>query len=157
MLDYEVAMTYINWSASLDTTIETIDRQHRHIVNYINQLHHARISGHAREDVGKVIDGLIDYTSSHFALEESMMQEARYPFCASHKKLHELFIKRVDGFRARFVVGEDIAEELNHLLEKWLYHHIALDADYVAVVKQNIHHPDVFMANKKGFFGRLFG
>jgi hemerythrin len=148
----------MSWSIELDTGIDVIDKQHRRIVDYINQLHDARTSGHTREDVGNVIDELIDYTLSHFAFEESMQEESNYPFYKAHKKVHDLFTKRVGDFRTRFVMGEDVAEELNHLLVTWLFNHIKRDdADYVGAVKENMQLHDAFVAKKKGFFGRLFG
>ncbi|MDD2685584.1 MAG: bacteriohemerythrin [Gallionella sp.] len=151
-------MARMTWSTELDTGIDVIDKQHRRIVDYINLLHDARTSGHSREDVSKVIDELIDYTLSHFAFEESMQEDSNYPFFKAHKKVHELFTKRVGDFRTRFAMGEDVAEELNHLLVTWLFNHIKRDdADYVGAVKANLSQHDAFVAKKRGFFGRLFG
>ncbi len=151
-------MAKMNWSAELDTGIEVIDKQHRRILDYINQLHDSRTSGHAHEEVGKVIDELIDYTLSHFAFEESLQEEAHYPFYKAHKRVHEIFTKRVGDFRTRFALGEDVSEELHHLLVTWLINHIKRDdADYVKSVKANMQDQEAFVAKKKSFFGRLFG
>lgn len=150
-------MAKLIWSADLDTGINVIDKQHRRIVDYINQLHDARTSGHQHEDVAKVIDDLVDYTLSHFAFEESMQEEANYPFLKGHKRVHDLFVNRVSQYQERFKLGEDVSEELNNLLVNWLYNHIKRDdADYVEMVKHNIAQGD-FVEKKKGFFGRLFG
>jgi len=153
----EAIMGKLIWTADLDTGIDVIDKQHRRIVDYINQLHDARTSGHKQEDIGKVIDELVDYTMSHFAFEESMQEEANYPFLKAHKKVHELFTKRVGSYQERFRLGEDVSEELNNLLVTWLFNHIKRDdADYVESVKQNLEQHD-FITKKKGFFSRLFG
>ncbi|MES9930272.1 MAG: bacteriohemerythrin, partial [Candidatus Thiodiazotropha sp. 6PDIVS] len=56
-----------------------------------------------------------------------------------HKKVHELFIRRVSEFQERFKKGEDISEELHDLLARWLFNHIRNDdAAYVQAVKNNI-------------------
>ena len=145
------------WTPDLDTGIGVIDKQHRRIVDYINQLHDARTSGHKREDLGLVLDELVDYTLSHFAFEESMQEEANYPFFKAHKKVHELFVKRVGYFQEEFKLGKDVSEELNNLLVTWLLNHIKRDdADYVASVKANLEEHG-FAEKKKGFFNRLFG
>lgn len=150
-------MGKLEWSADLDTGIEVIDKQHRRIVDYINELHDARTSGHKQEDVGKVIDELVDYTLSHFAFEESLQEEANYPFLKAHKKVHDLFVKRVGEYQERFKLGEDVSEELNNLLVTWLFNHIKRDdADYVTAVKSNMAEHEAFVEKKKGFFGRLF-
>ncbi|MBK9161439.1 MAG: bacteriohemerythrin [Nitrosomonadales bacterium] len=150
-------MGKLEWSADLDTGIEVIDKQHRRIVDYINELHDARTSGHEKEDIGKVIDELVDYTLSHFAFEESLQEEAHYPFLKAHKKVHDLFVKRVGEYQERFKLGDDVSEELNNLLVTWLFNHIKRDdADYVTAVKSNMAQHEAFVEKKKGFFGRLF-
>jgi len=109
------------------------------------------------EEIGHVIDELVDYTLSHFAFEESMQEEAGYPFLKAHKRVHEMFVKKVADLQHRFSLGEDVSEELHKMLFNWLYNHIKRDdADYVEYVNKNIAQ-DSFVEKKKGFFGRLFG
>jgi hemerythrin len=150
-------MAKLVWSADLDTGIDIIDKQHKRIVEYINELDDARTSGHKTEDVGRVIAEMVDYTLSHFAFEESMQEEARYPFLKAHKKVHELFVTKVANLQERYTLGEDVSEELHKMLFTWLYNHIKRDdADYVEIVKANIAQGS-FVEKKKGFFGKLFG
>jgi hemerythrin len=150
-------MAKLKWSADLNTGIEVIDKQHKVIVDYINQLDDARATGLKKEAVGKVIDDLADYTTSHFSFEESMQEEAKYPFLKAHQKVHELFVRRVAEYQNRFKKGEDISEELHSLMFNWLYGHIKSDdADYIASVKQNLSQHEAFIEKKKGLFSRLF-
>ncbi len=145
------------WTPDLNTGIDVIDKQHKRIVDYINQLHDASISGQQREAIGEVIDELVDYTLSHFAFEESMQEEANYPFYKAHKKVHDLFVKRVSSYQERFKQGDDVSEDLNNMLVTWLFNHIKRDdADYVASVKANLEEHG-FTEKKKGFFSKLFG
>lgn len=135
-------MAYLEWEPDLNTGIDIIDSQHRRIVDYINQLHEAKATNNGSM-VGEVIDGLIDYTSSHFSFEEAMITEAGYEFVAAHKQTHKSFINRIAQFRVRFKAGQDpqnIAEDMTGMLGSWLYNHIRSDdAAYVAAVKDNIH------------------
>lgn len=125
----------ITWTADLDTGITVIDQQHRRIVDYINQLEVAQLAGD-RVLVGQVLDELVDYTLSHFSFEESLQEEAGYQFAKAHKRVHELFVRRVNEYQKRFNAGEDIAEEVNKLLSAWLINHIKHDdADYVSAVR----------------------
>ena len=87
-------MAYITWSDSFNTTIEEIDNQHRQIVDYINKLDDARQLAD-RKAIAQVIDGLTDYTISHFAFEECLMEDASYAFVKPHQSIHQAFIKRV--------------------------------------------------------------
>ncbi len=150
-------MAKLAWSRDLETGIEVIDQQHRAIVDYINKLDDARTSGQKDQVVAKVIGDLVDYTVSHFAFEESMQEEAKYPFRKAHKKVHDIFVKRVGEYQERSRLGEDVSEELHRLMFNWLFNHIKSDdADYVAAVQGNLARQDEFIAARKGFFARLF-
>lgn len=150
-------MAKFTWSEQLNVGIEVIDQQHRRIVEYINQLDEARSSGHPREEIAWLINELVDYTISHFGFEESMQEEAKYPFFKSHKKVHDLFAQRVADYQTRFNKGEDVSKELNSLLVTWLFNHIKRDdADYVESVKAHLQLQSDFVEKKKGFFARLF-
>jgi len=131
-------MAHLEWTSDLETGIQVIDKQHHRIVDYINKLHHSQ-QHHSREEVGDVLDELVDYTLSHFAFEESLMEEAGYPFINAHKKVHQLFVKRVADYQQRFKMGEDIADELLHTLRAWLINHIRNDdQDYTEDVRNNM-------------------
>jgi hemerythrin len=128
----------IVWDSRLDTGIDVIDSQHKRIVDYINDLEIAKMKADKRL-VTDVIEQLIDYTQSHFGFEEAMLEEAGYKFLRPHKKVHELFIKRVTEFTMRAAKGEDIADELHSMLSKWLLNHIANeDRDYAQAVQQMV-------------------
>lgn len=90
-------MAHIEWTDDLDTNIQVIDSQHHRIVEYINKLDDISDT-HDREQVEKVLGELVDYTLSHFAFEESLMEDAKYAFINGHKRVHQLFVKRVGDF-----------------------------------------------------------
>jgi hemerythrin len=151
-------MAYIEWNDSLDTGIDVIDNQHKRIVGYINQLEDTR-EHHSMEEVGEVLDELVDYTLSHFTFEESLMEEAGYPFIKAHKRVHELFIRRVSDYMQRFKMGEDITEELHNTLKAWLINHIRNDDnDYSEIVRTQLNtgdsrHSGWLSRNIKKIFG----
>ena len=128
----------IKWTDDLNTGIEVIDKQHMRIVDYINDLENAH-QKQDKEAVRQVLDDLVDYTLSHFAFEESLQEEAGYKYCKPHKKVHELFVRRVNEYMERFKLGDDVSAEIHKLLSSWLINHIKRDeADYVAAVKANM-------------------
>ena len=148
-------MAHLDWTSDLETGIQVIDNQHQRIIEYINKLHHAQ-EFHSREEVGTVLDELVDYTLSHFAFEESLMEEAGYAFVNAHKKVHQLFVKRVGDYQQRFKMGEDIADELLNTLRAWLINHIKNDdRDYSGAVRDNMER----VSNAKGgsWIKRFFG
>jgi hemerythrin len=92
-------MSQLVWSNDLNTGVEVIDGQHKRIVEFINQLGLAAKS-EDQAAIGEIIEGMVDYTLSHFAFEESLMEDAGYEFLRAHKKVHELFVKRVADMQA---------------------------------------------------------
>jgi hemerythrin len=134
-------MAKLSWSRDLETGINIIDEQHMRIVEYINILEDTK-NALDRDKVAEVIDELVHYTVSHFSFEESLLEKAEYGFTDPHKKVHALFINKVNEFSERFKAGENVADELNSMLQRWLVGHIKKeDQDYVATVKRQL--PDL--------------
>ena len=150
----------ISWTADLDTGIPLIDQQHRRIVDFINHLEVAKNAGD-KEAVKQIVYDCVDYTLSHFAFEESLQEEAGYAYCKPHKKVHELFARKVSEYQERMDLGDDVAEELHATLARWLVNHSKRDdADYVEPVRASMAPGARARAeeNKKtGWFRRLFG
>ncbi|PKO93289.1 MAG: hypothetical protein CVU16_05395 [Betaproteobacteria bacterium HGW-Betaproteobacteria-10] len=128
----------IIWSNDLNTGIDVIDQQHKRIVDFINDLEAAQLTKNQKL-IKEVVDDCVDYTLSHFAFEESLQEEAGYQYCKPHKRVHELFTRKVSEYQQRLDLGDDVGEELHGLLTRWLVNHIKRDdADYVSAVKANM-------------------
>lgn len=168
-------MAVLNWVPELDTGISEIDTQHKRIVDYINKLNDLRGSPD-RVALGDVIGETVDYTLSHFAFEESMMESAGYMFSGPHKKVHDLFTRKVAEMQTRFDAGEDVSNELHAMLSRWLFNHIRNeDHGYIDAVKVYLRMADQRhdaekerlksevlrelseQHRRKGWFARLFG
>ncbi|VAW57887.1 Hemerythrin domain protein [hydrothermal vent metagenome] len=147
-------MAHIKWTNELNTEIQVIDSQHHRIVDYINNLYDVRKS-HDRNEVEKVLNELVNYTLSHFAFEESLLEDVNYPFINGHKRVHALFIKRVSAFQQRFQLGEDITDELLAVLKSWLINHIRSDDnDYAAIVRANMPNVNANANENAGWISR---
>ncbi len=131
-------MAYLHWSNDLDTGIEVIDKQHHRIVELINELNTANESGDPAV-IKHVLGELVDYTLSHFTFEEELQLKANYPFYKAHKRVHEIFTKRVAQFQQRAAEGENVVPEVLSMLKTWLVNHIkGDDADYVDDVVKSL-------------------
>ena len=129
-------MQRIKWSSDYDIGIKVIDAQHRRIVSYINTL--ADIEGKVdRQAVGALIDAVVDYTYSHFAFEEALMEEAGYEYLSVHQQTHDAFTRRISSLHQQFKQGDDVSSELGELLQTWLIEHIQSDdQSYAPRVRQ---------------------
>ena len=129
-------MQRIDWSEEFELGIEVIDAQHRRIVDYINQLADLQDDGD-RGRISEILDNLVDYTFSHFAFEESLMEEAGYEFLYVHQHTHEAFTRRIQELHDRFKQGEPVSLDLAGMLQTWLFDHIVSDdRSYAPLVRQ---------------------
>jgi hemerythrin len=131
-------MAYLHWTKDLDTGIDDIDKQHRRIVDYINELNEANDAGELAA-TEHVLNKLVDYARNHFTAEEELLKKADYPYLKAHKRLHEMFIKRIAEFQHRVSSGENVIPELHSMLKTWLVNHIkGDDALYVESVNNSL-------------------
>lgn len=148
----------VTWNQDFETGIRVIDDQHKRILDYINDLDHVCFT-HDRQKIKVILDSIIDYTQSHFAFEESLQEEAGYRFSVPHKKVHELFIRKIENYREEFLNGKAIEDDLYQVLTHWLINHIKHDdADYVKAVKDNMNFiiQEKEKSKGKGWFARFF-
>ncbi|MDR1647650.1 MAG: bacteriohemerythrin [Zoogloeaceae bacterium] len=128
-------MPRIEWNSSLSVGVEVIDKQHMRLIDYINELydaiHSSTTVNDKRHRIASVVNDAIDYTESHFGFEETMLEEAHYPYLKAHIRVHQLFVRRMLDYKKRLLKGEDIAQELLETLGRWLINHIKNeDKDY---------------------------
>ncbi len=129
-------MQRVEWSTDFELGIEVIDAQHRRIVDYINQLVDLQDQGDSQK-VAEILDNLVDYTFSHFAFEESLMEEAGYEFLYVHQHTHEAFTRRIQELHEKFRQGNDVSLDLGGMLQTWLFDHIVSDdRSYAPLVRQ---------------------
>lgn len=119
-------MAFLNWSDQYSVLVKNMDAQHRRIIDLINQLHDAMKLGKGNDAVGAVLDSLVDYTRTHFAMEERLMQSYGYPDFARHKALHEDLTRQVLDIQSKFRAGQcAITINVMTFLKNWLVDHIA--------------------------------
>ncbi|MBF0582712.1 MAG: bacteriohemerythrin [Magnetococcales bacterium] len=128
VLDYRKALKCVSWDPSMSVGESTMDKDHRILIDLINQLAraHHRADGIVMEFV---MDELYNYTVRHFQREESYMKAGCYPKYESHQQLHQEFTQRVGGIRQQFFRNFDpgIAADLTDVLGQWLRQHILGD------------------------------
>jgi hemerythrin len=114
------------WSDDYSVGVSDIDEQHLELVGLLNQLNNAIRERRGSAAVRKTLDELVDYTRTHFAVEERMMTEAGYPEHAEHKVHHEALIDQIRALQQKLDSGEAaVTFELLHFLRVWLIRHIA--------------------------------
>ncbi|MBM95328.1 MAG: hypothetical protein CMI09_05720 [Oceanospirillaceae bacterium] len=147
-------MQQFQWLPEFETGIDVIDSQHQRIFEYLLEVDTAiRMQSH--ESIKEVVHSLIDYSISHNAFEETLMERADYPILAAHAKVHEAFRNRALSYEHRIENGEDclkVAKEVRSDIGLWLTNHIQRDdKDYVPYVKKSLEGGFVSRMKKRFF------
>lgn len=107
--------------------IEQIDREHRRLFEIAGKVHDALVVGtdDAISAARAAVEELLDYTSTHFANEEALMEAAGYPELDAHKKLHRHLLSHARDMSIRAEGGDHyVPVDLSQFLYGWLVDHI---------------------------------
>jgi len=131
-------LALITWLPTYSVNLPPIDEQHKRLFDLVNRLHDEIVvkkSGH--EVIGVALEELIQYTKTHFELEERFMESMQYPELAKHKAKHEALTKRVMKLQQDFNAGKiTVAAELMNFMRYWLTNHILkTDKQYGAFLR----------------------
>ncbi len=119
-------MTLMEWNEKLSVGVAEIDAEHKKLLSMLNELYDGIQAKHSKEALGHVLDGLIDYTASHFKHEETLFAQTGYAAAAEHKKEHDELTTQVLEMKKRYHEGGSPALplEVMNFLRKWLVIHI---------------------------------
>ncbi len=118
-------MALITWTEALSVKIDSIDTQHKKLVDLINALHDAMKNGKGKEAIGATLDEVINYTQYHFKYEEDLMKKAGYEDLLNHKSAHDQLTRQVMDLNERYKSGNTaITVEVMNFLREWLNNHI---------------------------------
>jgi hemerythrin len=132
-------MPLIAWDKSYSVSVKRCDEQHQKLFVLMNELHDAMRVGAGGGAVRKVVGELNDYTISHFAAEEALLERYGYPALDQHREEHKKFIARVNKFRDDLDQGGGTSSvAVLEFLKDWLARHIKqTDRKYSAHLNQN--------------------
>lgn len=118
-------MAFLNWNESLSVKINSIDDQHKKLIELINRFYEQVSHRTNDENISILIKGMKEYTQMHFDYEERYMQQFSYPDYTAHKREHDLFIAKVADVEEKFSKGKVILSfEITSFLKDWIKNHI---------------------------------
>lgn len=125
--------------------IPELDQEHLNLFKMVNEA----MDSIKQPSIDKVaqakqlLNGLTDYTLTHFAHEEAYMEQIKDPELPRQKKEHAAFIAKIETYSLENCTSknaEQIMEELLSFLVRWLYRHI-LGSD-IMIGKLSSHQKD---------------
>ncbi len=129
---------FFKWLPDYSVNIQAIDAQHKELVNILNRLFIAVSKREGDSAVAGILDSLMSYTQTHFALEESLMRQAKYPDLEPHIEEHRKLIAKLDSLTKKYLLEEKpIYFEMLSFLKSWLREHIqGVDMKYSGTLLQ---------------------
>ena len=118
------------WDSGLETGYEKIDSQHMQLIIMVNKLIEASSSGKDAAAVTEALNFLIHYAINHFADEEQLQIDFKYPDYADHKRKHDDFKMVVAGLIQQVKnegPTEELIESVCNTIGSWLLEHIMGD------------------------------
>ncbi len=118
-------MPAMQWTEQLSVKIESIDNEHKKLIELINKLFDAMSRGEGHNALDAILNELTDYTEFHFNHEEEALKKYNYPGFATHKKEHEGFVNKIEDTKKKYEEGAiTLTIPLIEFLTTWIKEHI---------------------------------
>lgn len=131
-------MAYMEWKESFSVGLASVDKQHKKLVDLINELGSAMLKRKANEELGKIINQLFEYSQIHFSYEEDLFDQYDYPEKVEHILKHREFISKTADFKMDFESGKlMLSMKVMEFLKDWLINHInGIDKKYAPFLSE---------------------
>ena len=117
----------INLTKDMETGVQSIDAQHRELIDRINAVTYAGQKSFTKEETQKTLDLLDQYIIKHFSEEEALQKQAGFPKYDWHKGQHRLYIEEFKKLNREFVANGHSAKftlTLSNSIIGWIVKHI---------------------------------
>lgn len=137
------ALFSMDWSDRFALGIDMIDQQHQVLFRLIDQLAQAIQNENSEAELKKIFDKLSEYTLTHFAAEEALMEQHGYHADKEHQENHRALERSLRQLVLRAESGEALVSlQTMNFLRQWLYHHIDdIDRQFAEFLKANADDP----------------
>ncbi len=112
---------------SMGTSEQTIDDQHRKLIEIINRLEEAEEQNHGPAEIKPVLDFMERYVIDHFKYEEQLMETRKCSAAKKNIEAHRALVEKYTEWRKAYEAGGSktaMVAELHEFLSKWIVGHI---------------------------------
>ena len=119
-------MNLLQWNPEYSVGIDSMDDEHREMIELINDTYAKLDSNSGAEEVEACLGDIFSTISMHFALEEKIMRRAKYAEYQAHKKDHEDLLDQIRDLMDDFVDDPSQgAQRLEQSLSGWFAGHFS--------------------------------
>ena len=129
-------MSLMDWSSSLDIGVQSMNREHQHLLVIMNKLYDRHEAKAQASELKSLLKELAEYTVKHFADEEAYFDSIEYPDSVKHKLIHKDLLSKFAIHQANFEKTGTLDQSIFAFLTMWLSAHIqGIDSKYGAHAK----------------------
>lgn len=131
-------MSAFDWRSEYSVNIDAMDEQHKELVGMINRLDASIKQGNGKAALTEALDQLMNYVKTHFAEEEKLMKENKYPDYESHRQAHIDMTIKAAQLKSRNIDYRPAAviETLEFLVHWFMTHIQGVDKRYGAYLNE---------------------
>jgi len=113
-----MAQTLIEWRDDFAIGMDSVDHEHRALIELINTLHRGLSEDAPRDEIDRVMGEIESGIGAHFALEEKAMRDLGYDGYEAHKADHERLLDDIRDIADAY--GDGAYGEMTGLLSEHL-------------------------------------
>jgi len=118
-------MPIMEWDKSLDIGVESMNDEHKQILNLMNKIYDADEAGQTGPQINSLVGQLARVTINHFKDEEAYMESIGFPGVGPHKLIHQDLLGKYTAFATKIEQsGGKVPPEFLSFLKRWLTAHI---------------------------------
>jgi len=118
-------MPLLNWRAEYSVNQEVLDSHHKQLFSLLNTVYENVMNSLEVCSVLPLIDELMEYTRSHFTMEEQHMRDNGYQEIDAHISKHREFTHTIEAIKSHYHGNNlEAAQELMVVLGEWLLQHV---------------------------------
>ncbi len=119
-------MPITKWTDEFSIGVDEIDRDHKRLLELLNDLHDAVEAGASRAILGNALDGVMLYVNYHFAHEEGLLLRMSYPGYEKHRQQHQSLMVTVKEVHESFQsqASDALPRQVPEFLTNWLFEHV---------------------------------
>ena len=117
-------MQKFEWKDTYCIGNDQVDKEHQKLVSLANLVLSLSASGESAEIIRKAVLTLYDYTKTHFAHEEQLMEEIHYEHLEEHRTIHSNIVAEMNRIMKETKSLPDLIQKLKTLMATWVIDHI---------------------------------
>lgn len=107
----------IEWNDGMSVGIPEVDEDHKHFASLVNELNRSIVDHMELCEIKKRLQNVLDDAKQHFAHEEGLFNQWKYPDSAHHADRHAQAIKSLQAIMAKFITYDLESEWIDAGLE----------------------------------------